>query len=209
MEEIQFGYVKRPTHHNRRYDADRFEVCNHRYTAMTEPGRTAAVLNDSKYGISTDGNAMELTLLKAPVWPDMYADKGIQEFTYSFYAKSSDFADSGVVREGMQLNSPLTFWGKGTGKKEYFRILADNVILETAKMAEDGEKHLILRFYEAVGKHTSCAVTAGFKISKLWETTMEENTVTKTPLPVKHLGDESEILLNFAPFEIKTLRLIL
>ncbi|MGC6173696.1 alpha-mannosidase [Lacrimispora sp. 38-1] len=209
LEEIQFGYVKRPTHHNRRYDADRFEVCNHRYTAMTQPGRTAAVLNDSKYGISTDGNAMELTLLKAPVWPDMYADKGIQEFTYSFYVKSSDFADSGVVREGMQLNSPLTFWGKGTGKKEYFRILADNVILETVKMAEDGEKHLILRLYEAIGKHSSCTVTVGFKISKLWETTMEENAVSKTPIPVKHLGNESEFLLNFAPFEIKTLRLIL
>nr|WP_314461883.1 glycoside hydrolase family 38 C-terminal domain-containing protein [uncultured Clostridium sp.] len=209
LEEIQFGYVKRPTHHNRRYDADRFEVCNHRYTAMTEPGRTAAVLNDSKYGISTDGNTMELTLLKAPVWPDMYADKGMQEFTYSFYSKSSDFAGSGVVQEGMQLNSPLAFWGKGTGKKEYFRISEDNVILETVKMAEDGENHLILRFYEAIGKHTSCAVTAGLKISRLWETTMEENAVSKAPLPVKYLGNESEILLHFAPFEIKTLRLIL
>lgn len=209
LEEIQFGYVKRPTHHNRRHDADRFEVCNHRYTAMTEPGRTAAVLNDSKYGISTDGNAMELTLLKAPVWPDMYADKGMQIFTYSFYVKSSNFADSGVVREGMQLNSPLAFWGKGTGKKEYFRILPDNVILETVKMAEDGENHLILRLYEAIGKHTSCVVSAGFKISKLWETTMEENAPSTAMLPVKLLENKSDILLNFAPFEIKTLRLIL
>lgn len=209
LEEIQFGYVKRPTHRSRRYDADRYEVCNNRYTAMTEPGRTAAVLNDSKYGISTDGNAMELTLLKAPVWPDMYADKGMQEFTYSFYVKSSDFADSGVVREGMQLNSPLKFWGKGAGRKEYFSISSDNVILETVKMAEDGENHLILRFYEAFGRHTSCSIKAGFKISKLWETTMEETISSTTTLPVKLLENKSEILLNFAPFEIKTLRLIL
>jgi alpha-mannosidase len=209
LEEIQFGYVKRPTHRSRRYDADRYEVCNYRYTAMTEPGRTAAVLNDSKYGISTDGNAMELTLLKAPVWPDMYADKGIQKFTYSFYVESNAFSDSGVVREGMQLNSPLNFWGKGAGTKEYFSISSDHIILETVKMAEDGENHLILRFYEAFGRHTSCAVKTGFKISKWWETTMEETTSSTTTLPVKLLENDSEILLNFAPFEIKTLRLVL
>ena len=139
----------------------------------------------------------------------MYADKGLQEFTYSFYVTGSDFADSGVVREGMQLNNPLKFWGKGEGTKEYFSISSDNVILETVKMAEDGENHLILRFYEAFGRHTSCVVKTGFKISKLWETTMEEIISSPTALPVKLLENESEILLDFAPFEIKTLRLIL
>jgi len=208
LEEIQFGYVKRPTHQNRRYDADRYEVCNHRYTAMTEPGRTAAVLNDSKYGISTSGNSIELTLLKSPVWPDMHADKGIQEFTYSFYIDSRNFTESGVVREGMQLNSPLTFWGKGTGEKEFFRISAENVILETVKMAEDGGNHMVLRYYEALGKHTSCLVTASFKISKVWETTMEENLEGGKTVPVNLHENCSEILLHFAPFEIKTLRLV-
>ena len=76
-------------------------------------------------------------------------------------------------------------------------------------MAEDGENHLILRFYEAFGRHTSCSIKAGFKISKLWETTMEETISSTTTLPVKLLENKSEILLNFAPFEIKTLRLIL
>ena len=208
LEEIQFGYVKRPTHQNRRYDADRYEVCNHRYTAMTEPGRTAAVLNDSKYGVSTNGNSIELTLLKSPVWPDMHADKGIQEFTYSFYIESRNFSESGVVREGMQLNCPLAFWGKGTGEKEFFRISAGNVILETVKMAEDGQNHMVIRCYEAFGKHTSCLLTAGFKISKAWGTTMEENLEGGILVPVHLFENSSEMLLHFTPFEIKTLRLI-
>ena len=208
LEEIQFGYVKRPTHQNRRYDADRYEVCNHRYTAMTEPGRTAAVLNDSKYGVSTNGNSIELTLLKSPVWPDMHADKGIQEFTYSFYIESRNFTESGVVREGMQLNSPLAFWGKGTGEKEFFWISEVNVILETVKMAEDGQNHMVIRCYEAFGKHTSCLVTAGFKVSKVWGTTMEENLEGGKAVPVHLFENSSEMLLHFAPFEIKTLRLI-
>lgn len=208
LEEIQFGYVKRPTHQNRRYDADRYEVCNHRYTAMTEPGRTAAVLNDSKYGVSTNGNSIELTLLKSPVWPDMHADKGIQKFTYSFYIESRNFTESGVVREGMQLNCPLAFWGKGIGEKEFFRISAGNVILETVKMAEDGQNHMVIRCYEAFGKHTSCLVTAGFKISKAWGTTMEENLEGGKAVPVHLFENSSEMLLHFTPFEIKTLRLI-
>ncbi|MDR7811467.1 alpha-mannosidase [Lacrimispora sp.] len=208
LEEIQFGYVKRPTHQNRRYDADRYEVCNHRYTAMTEPGRTAAVLNDSKYGVSTNGNSIELTLLKSPVWPDMHADKGIQEFTYSFYIENRNFTESGVVREGMQLNCPLAFWGKGTGEKEFFRISAGNVVLETVKMAEDGQNHMVIRCYEAFGKHTSCLVTAGFNVSKAWGTTMEENLEGGKAVPVHLFENSSEMLLHFAPFEIKTLRLI-
>jgi alpha-mannosidase len=208
LEEIQFGYVKRPTHQNRRYDADRYEVCNHRYTAMTEPGRTAAVLNDSKYGVSTNGNSIELTLLKSPVWPDMHADKGIQEFTYSFYIENRNFTESGVVREGMQLNCPLAFWGKGTGEKEFFRISAGNVVLDTVKMAEDGQNHMVIRCYEAFGKHTSCLVTAGFNVSKAWGTTMEENLEGGKAVPVHLFENSSDMLLHFAPFEIKTLRLI-
>ncbi len=208
LEEIQFGYVKRPTHKNRRYDADRFEVCSHRYTALTEPGRTAAVLNDCKYGISTHDNSMELTLLKAPVWPDMYADRGIQEFTYSFYAVSRYFADSGVIREGIQLNNPLSFGGTGTGERGYFKVSAANVILETVKLSEDGRKHMILRLYEAAGKHTSGTVWAGFPVREAFETTMEENLEGGKKVPLRTENDQSEMQLDFAPFEIKTIRIL-
>lgn len=207
LEEIQFGYVKRPTHQNRRHDGDRFEVCNYRYTALTEPGRTAALLNDCKYGVSTGGNCMELTLLKAPVWPDMHADKGIHEFTYSLYVRSRDFADSGVIQEGMQLNAPLSFAGQGTGEKEYFHLSAGNVILEAAKMAEDGSGCMILRLYEAAGKHTSCVLSSCLNVANSRETTMEENPKTEFSFPLKRQMGRVEIGLDFAPFEIKTLRL--
>lgn len=208
LEEIQFGYVKRPTHRNRRYDADRFEVCNHRYTALTEPGRTAAVLNDCKYGISTNGNSMELTLLKAPVWPDMYADRGIQEFTYSFYVISRDFADSGVIREGMQLNNPLSFKGPGTGEREYFNLSSGNVILETVKLSEDGREHMVLRLYEAAGKHTLSTLEADFPAREAYETTMEENLDSGKRVILKQEDGRCEMQLHFTPFEIKTIRMI-
>lgn len=208
IEEIPFGYVKRPTHQNRRYDADRFEVCAHRYTALWEPGRTAAVLNDCKYGISTSGNSMELTLLKAPVWPDMYADKGSHQFTYSFYVISKDFTDSGVIREGMQLNNPLSPAGGGLGERQFLSISADNVILETVKMAEDGKKHMILRFYEAEGRHADCNICADIAIGEAYETTMEERQEEGRKMGVTQENGSSQMFLSFAPFEIKTIRIL-
>ena len=76
--EIQFGYVERPTHRSRQYDKDRFEVCNHRYTALCDASHGAALLNNCKYGISVNGGDMELTLLRASAGPAMRADNGIE-----------------------------------------------------------------------------------------------------------------------------------
>lgn len=209
IQEIQFGYVKRPTHQNRRYDADRFEVCNHRYTALSEPGRTAAVLNDCKYGISTSGNSMELTLLKSPVWPDMYADKETHRFTYSFYAVSRDFTESQVIREGMQLNHRLSLLNLGAGDRQFFSLSADSVILETVKLAEDGSGHMVIRLYEAQGRHTGCTLTAHMKLQEAYETTMEEDLKDGQRLSLKENWGKSQIFLDFAPFEIKTIRVFL
>ena len=75
-------------------------------------------------------------------------------------------------------------------------------------MAEDGENHMVLRCDEAIGKHTSCLVTAGFKICNVWGTAMEENLEGGKTVPVNLLENGSEMLLHFTPFEIKTLRLI-
>ncbi len=43
INEIQFGYMKRPTHRSRLYDSDRFEVCNQRYSALCDESHGAAV----------------------------------------------------------------------------------------------------------------------------------------------------------------------
>lgn len=226
VEEIQFGCIRRPTHQNRRSDADRFEVVNHRYTALSEPERTAAVLNDCKYGVSTFANNIELTLLKAPVWPDMYADQGIHEFTYSAYGVPRGFSDSRVVREGYELNHPLIVQsnsvmagtaGRGENAssegistcrdQSFFHITGRHVILETVKLAEDRSDDLVLRLYEAVGSHSSCTIGTPLAFMEACETTMEELAEAERGLEVRQKEGHSQIDLTFAPFEIKTVRL--
>ena len=69
LHEVQFGYVKRPTHRSTQHDRDRYEVCNHRYTAVCDGAGGAAVLNDCKYGVNALGSDIRLTLLRAPMMP--------------------------------------------------------------------------------------------------------------------------------------------
>ena len=88
INEMQFGYVERPAHRSKPYDKDRFEVCNHRYSAFCDGSHGAAVLNDSKYGVSMNKNALELTLLRAASCPEMQTDNRVHHFTYALDRKS-------------------------------------------------------------------------------------------------------------------------
>lgn len=212
IEEIQFGYVKRPTHKSKISDADRFEVCNHKYTALTESTRSFAVLNDSKYGVSTTSNSIELTLLRSPVIPDMYSDKGMHEFTYSILANTCDFNNSDIVQEGYNLNSPVTVLAGDLGHKSLFTLSDNSIILEAVKAAEDGSRDIILRLYEAKNGHRNCNLSIGFEVDKVYEVTMLENldnTAKEIMVEYHPEKDECNINIAFKPFEIKTLRLTL
>jgi alpha-mannosidase len=201
LHEIQFGHIARPTHKSRPFDADRFEVCNHKWTALVEGRRGCAVLNDSKYGVNVDGNSINLTLLKSALAPDMYADKGRQEFTYAFYAWNDTFFESGLVQEGYDLNvAPVTAAGAG-GTGSILAVDAPNVIVETVKPAEDGSGDVVVRLYEAMRTATRCTLSTSLAVSTAAETDMLEAKVGDLEI------EEGRIALDFRPFEIKTVRL--
>ncbi len=200
VHEIQFGHLRRPTHASRQYDADRFEVCNHKWTALCEENRGVALLNDSKYGVSVEGNSINLTLLKSATAPDMQADRGLQEFTYSFYAYSGSFAESRLVEEAYELNVPVLAMPGAGPATCFFSVDAANVMIEAVKPAEDGSGDVIVRLYEAKRSATECKLRLGLAARRVQQTDMlEENP---QPLALGHDG----IALSFRPFEIKTLR---
>lgn len=201
LHEIQFGYVKRPNHKSRQYDADRFEVCNHKWTAVTEAKRGFAVLNDCKYGVNVSEGSINLTLLKAPLVPDMDADRGVHEFTYSFYLWNGNFEDSDVIREAYNLNSPVYSIEGDAGEMQIFSVDQKDIILETVKLAEDQSGDIILRLYQSTGATTACNLNTVFAVEKAWETNMLEETDREIDI------EQKCIQLNFRPFEIKTVRL--
>ncbi len=201
LHEIQFGHIARPTHKSRPFDAERFEVSMHKWTALTEGNRGFAVLNDCKYGVNVDGNSINLTLLKSALAPDMNADKGRQEFTYAFTAWNGTFFDSGLVQKGYELNIPVAAAAGDAGAGSLFAVDAPNVVIETVKPAEDNSGDVIVRLYEALRSATRCTLTTSLPVRKAAQTTMLEEHECDLAM------QEGRIALDFRPFEIKTVRL--
>ena len=201
LHEIQFGHVRRPNHASRPYDADRFEVTNHKWTALAEEGRGFAVLNDCKYGVNVVARSINLTLLRAPKAPDMTADQGRQEFTYAFYAWSGPLSDSGVVREACELNVPILTAAGSAGEQSLLSVDTPNVVIETVKPAEDASGDIIVRLYESKRTATRCTLTTTLPVASANGTDMLENTTSSLDLT------GGRIALDLHPFEIKTLRL--
>lgn len=197
VHEVQFGYVKRPTHRSRWSDRDRYEVSNQRWTAVEDGGAGAAVLNDCKYGVNVVGSEIRLTLLKAPLMPDMHADRGTQEFTYAFYPFEGPLRESDVVREAAELNEPTVFAPAGTVQRPILVPAQKNIVVDTVKPADTAARALLVWAYEAMGMDTEAAFTVGAGIKRIEETDMlEENP--------RELCRGETLRVPFGAFEIKT-----
>lgn len=202
LNEIQYGYIKRPTHRSRLYDSERFEVCQQRWTALCDETHGAAVLNDCKYGISQLDGTLSLTLLRAAASPQMRADRGTHSFTYAFLGWDGPLLQSPVVREAWALNAPLRVATGAGGFGSAFEVDAPNVFIDTVKPAEDGSGDIVVRLYEALRGDTSCTLSLGLAVQEIWACTLLEE---KTKLLST---GERRTALRFHPFEIKTLRLV-
>ncbi len=202
LQEIQFGYVKRPNHASRPHDADRYEVVQHKWSALAEANRGFALLNDCKYGISVNDNTMSLTLLRAPTWPDETSDQGVHHFTYGFTFWNGAFLDSPVVQEAYELNYPVSLMSGGSRETQsLLSVDQGSVIVETVKLAEDGSGDWIVRLYESKGASAACELCAGLPVAAVHETDMLEKNMEELP----HEG--GDVVLQFRPFEVKTVRL--
>lgn len=199
--EMQFGYVARPTHRSRAYDKDRFEVCNHRYTALADLSHGCAVLNDCKYGISVNGNAMELTLLRAAASPQMRADNGQHRFTYAFVGWEGSFMEAPVVQEGCKLNVPVAVVAGSLPAFSAFSLDRENILLDTVKLAEDGSGDFILRLYESKRADTPFGLSVNLPAKAAWRCDMLENK--EEPLALEN----GTLSLHARPFQVLTIRI--
>lgn len=207
VEEIQFGYLKRPTHKSRQYERDLYETCHHRYAALSDGKNGLAVLNDCKYGISAQDGTLALTLLRAPVIPDMEADMGEQVFRYAIYLFDGPFTESNVVREAYEFNIPVTLSGgtagRGMGEQavSYFGVDRANVIVETCKPAMDVEDGVVVRLYECMGSAVRCRLSLPSEVKRVWVCNMLEEKQGEAAV------DGGAVELEFRAFEIKTVLL--
>ncbi|KAI9027983.1 galactose mutarotase-like domain-containing protein [Hyaloraphidium curvatum] len=223
--ETAFGVVTRPTHQNTSWDMAKFEVCGHKFADLSEFGSGIALLNDCKYGYSTRGNVMRLSLLRSPKAPDDHADMGSHEFKYALYPHKHAFLGSEVVREGYLFNvepfvrmvtlanPPPADAPSQPLSVSYIRLLpggrgeptSRNVVIDTIKRAEDEPDSVIVRLYEAYGGRATASVETILPVAEAHECNgLEENG---RPLEVLKAGGKCVIEVPVMPFKIITLKL--
>ncbi|MCL6456386.1 MAG: alpha-mannosidase [Gorillibacterium sp.] len=213
--EIPFGALERPTHQNTSWEQAQFEVCGHRFADLSENGYGVSLLNDCKYGYDIKGSTIRLSLLRSSMWPDKTADQGAHDFTYSLYPHKGDWRQAHTVRRASELNQELIavqieegteetgLYKQGTLPEQhgFIPFNSQHVVLETVKLAEDGEG-IILRLYESAGGRESVSLgwseqpLAHVYLSNALELQQEE-------IPVV----DGIIHLTFRPYEIKTIKL--
>ena len=196
MEEIPFGFVKRPTHTSKQSDKDRYEVSNRRYTCLSDGNRGVAVLNDGKYGVSVRGGDIRLTLLKSPLVPDMNADRGEHEFTYSVYPFTGCVSDSDLLKEATDLNNPFVK-GAADITDSFISIDRSHIVIDGIFVDEE-TKETVIRLYEAMGMADDAKLFLPDSVSTAAETDMLLDN--RKVLPIS----DNSVDLQFDAFEIKT-----
>jgi alpha-mannosidase len=209
--ETQFGNIVRPTTRNNSFEQAMFEVCNHKYTDLSEPSYGVSLFNDCKYGIGIDGGNMTLTLAKGGLRPDERGDVGDYRFKYGLLPHIGGFSAENVVLPAYAFNyQPIAVMAQNevlpnrtslqktalsTTNRSFASADNVNIIIETIKPCEDSDKAYILRLYECEGTAAITKLSFLIEPKKISVCNMLEEIITSAP--------EN---LAFRPFEIKTLR---
>jgi alpha-mannosidase len=203
--EVQFGHLQRPTHQNTNWDKAQFEVHAQKWADLSEYNYGVSLLNDCKYGYSTKGNVLTLSLLRSPKAPDGNCDMGDHEFVYALYPHIGSLQSAGIIQEAYNLNVPLITRRNTTPSNKDYSFLTVNsphVVIDTIKKAED-DSSLIVRFYEAYGGYESNVVfTSHSTLKSVHRCNLleeEESTV--------EIKDGTILFGGVRPFEIVTLKL--
>ena len=201
--EIQFGHMDRPITRNNSLEAAKFEVCNHKWTDLSESRFGVAILNDCKYGISTYEGNLCLTLHRGGTRPDVTGDEGVHEMTYSLYPHAEAFTTNNVIRESYLLNVPAVVANGSTDNTATFMaISADNVICEAIKPAAYRDDAFVVRLYEAERNQTKCSITVPAGVKQVYRCNILEDI--KEEIPVV----DGKITLTFKPFQIVSLMMV-
>lgn len=204
--DIQFGNVTRKVHANTSWDKARFESCGQKWIDLSEGHYGVSLLNDCKYGHSIKDGNMAITLIKSGTEPNPVTDQEEHFFTYALYPHAENWRNAGTVKEAYKLNQPAYAVQGGTpgAEKSFAAIDKSNVMLETIKLAEDGNG-VILRMYECENALTNAKLKLGeiSSVISVEECNLIEEKISDIPMT------EYGFKVSIKPYEIKTYRVIL
>jgi alpha-mannosidase len=198
----QFGHVTRARHANTSWDVARFEVCAHRYVAVSEPSFGAAILADGPRGYDIRGDEIQLTVLRSPKFPDPEADLGHQHLQWSVSLLKGDPITNGIENTEAFMAHPVRILD-GVPRVPVSVISLDvpGALISAVKPADDGSDDIIVRLWETRGGRTNGVLTIDGMTAAQTCNALED---AGTPLTV---SDDGTIAIELQPFQIMTLRI--
>ena len=198
----QFGHVRRPRHANTSWDLAQFEVCGHRYAAVHEPRFGVALLADGPRGYDVRDNQIRLTVLRAPRFPDPFADRGRQKIEWSVLLTDGDPIVHGIELEASRIAHPLRIVD-GVPQVTPFHVDVDidGVMISALKPADNDNGDIIIRLWETTGGRANGALTVpGFAV-------VSDCDALEVPCGDAWHTTDGAIQLTLEAFQIRTLRL--
>lgn len=193
--DIQMGNIERSTKTQNSIEKGQLEICAHKFVDVSNENFGTAIITHNKYGYRVKDGLISLNLLRSPVYPDRFADRGTHKFSYAYYPHNGNTFESEVVNLAYAFNNPISLIKGELSFKSLVKCEDKNIIIETLKPAENGG--YIIRAYENEGKETTTEIVADFPYIYVSECDMLEN-----PLETVKIDN-----LHFTPYEIKTLLL--
>ena len=190
------GVCMRETHRNTSWQQARYEVCQHKFSDMSEDGAGVALLNGGKYGISLEGSTIGLSLLRATQRPDVFSDRGEHSFSYAVLPHGDEVSITDITKAAWEYNVPVL--GQG-GAAQPFSIDHANVFLQAVKKAEQGDE-LVLRLCEQAGRRGRATLKLPFAIQSARALDLLERSCGGDVTVIA----DNEIAFDYQPFEIIT-----
>ena len=191
--DIQFGYLDRPTTDNDAHEKAQFEICCQKWFDLSDENKGFAILNNAKHGFMCKNGIISLNLLRSTGYPCVDGDQRPSHYSYALYPHAGGFDPVQVDALANQYCQRSLY---GTQPAQMPAFDADEIQITAFKPAYDGNG-FILRAFERAGKEvqTKLTVPAGYRLAG--EVNLLEDV----------MGDVDEKLC-FKPFQIRSFRLV-
>jgi alpha-mannosidase len=204
--EIPFGAIRRDL-----FDGQ--EVPALRWADLSEDdGAGVTLANASKYGFSVEGNALNMTLLRASIDPDPLPDLGEHVIEWALVPHGTGWTVGRSTQAGEEMNEPLVVLSCGFQEgdlptvQSFIDVEDQNVRLAAVKESQDGQA-VVLRLVEVEGKETEARVRLAPELIPEGVAAVEADTLER-PLGRNGARIEAGILFVTLPaFGIATVRI--
>ena len=222
--ETQFGITRRPTHYNTSWDVAKFEVCHHKFADYSDFSKGVSILNNCKYGFSTHGNLMRLSLLRSAKAPDAHADMGTHEIKYAIYPHMGSLSTD-TVRAAHDFNYIYNYPVPKTLTSQINDLLTihgdENIVLSNIKRGEDDaeleseyalekkhERSIMVRVFESLGGEAFGELRTPLKVKEVYKIdNLELETFESVRVSVESANFNS-IPIHLKPFEIALYKIV-